>query len=75
MTVRIHRVAIRFDVRHLVKTSGAPSRLRNVRVEGWDRILLDMRHWWRMGEETVLETRFYEPLKNVPRQKKPVENG
>jgi hypothetical protein len=53
-------MAIRFDIRHLVKTQFAPNRLKNTQVEGWNYILLEMRHWWRMETETILETSFYE---------------
>jgi hypothetical protein len=67
-------MAIHFDLRNLVKTQFAPNRLKNVRVQGWDRILLEMRYWWSIEKETIVETKFYEPLKNVPRQKKPIEN-
>jgi len=66
-------MAIHFDIRNLVETRGALSRLRNVRIEGCGRILLEMRHWWKVEMETFLETRFYEKLKNVPRPKKPLE--
>ena len=51
------------------------SHIRNTRIEGWNRILLEQRHWWNMGTETLVETSFCEPLKNVPRQKKPMEIG
>jgi hypothetical protein len=61
-------MAIQYDISHLVKTKFAPSRLRNVRVEGWDRILLELRTWWNMDAETEIITSFYKKL-NVPRQK------
>jgi hypothetical protein len=55
-------MAIHFDIRHLVKTSFAPNRLKNTRVKGWDTILLEMQYWWSIEEETILETSFYEPV-------------
>jgi hypothetical protein len=55
-------MAIRFDIRHLVKTRFAPNRLRNTRVKGWDRILIELRTWWGIGTETIIETSFYEKV-------------
>jgi hypothetical protein len=66
-------MAMKYDISHLVKTRFAPSHLRNVRVKGWDNILREMRTWWGIGTETIIETSFYERLKNVPREKKPIE--
>jgi hypothetical protein len=40
----------------------------------WGGLLLKDFVSWSMGKETIVETSFYEPLKNVPRQKKPMEN-
>jgi hypothetical protein len=42
-------------------------------VEGWNRILLEMRSWWKMGTETIVETSFYERLLNARRPKLPIE--
>ena len=67
-------VVIHYDIRHLVKTRFAPNHLRNVRVEGWDRMLREMRTWWKMGTETIVETNFYERLPNARRPKLPLEN-
>ncbi len=66
-------VAIRYDIRHLAKTRWLPNHLRNVRVEGWDRMLLNMRTWWKMGTETIVETSFFERLPNARRPKMPIE--
>jgi hypothetical protein len=66
-------MAIRFDIGHLVKTRWSLSHLRNTRIEGWDRILLELRTWWKMETETIIETSFYERLNNIPRQKHPMD--
>jgi hypothetical protein len=64
---------IHFDISDQVKTRFGPSRLRNWRVKGWDRILIELRTWWDLGMETIMETGFYERLKNVPRELTPLE--
>lgn len=40
----------------LTKSPFAPNRLRNIRVEGWGRIIQALRQFWLEGKETNLET-------------------
>ena len=57
------RRSIRFSIRDELKSRWAPNHIATARMKGWPRLLLDMRAFWRMGVETVLETRFHEPVK------------
>jgi hypothetical protein len=37
-----------------------PNRLKNIQVEGWGKILKEIRQLWLEGKETILETSYFE---------------
>jgi len=55
--------SMQFSIKHELKSRWGASHTPNIRIPGWPRLLLDMRAFWCMGVETVLETKFYEPVK------------
>jgi hypothetical protein len=44
----------------LVKSRLFPGRLKNFRVEGWGKMLKEMRQFWEEGKETILETSYWQ---------------
>ena len=51
-----------------LKGRWAPTHLASPRMNEveWRRVLLEMRAFWEMGRETILETRFYKALQLLP---------
>ena len=56
-------MATRFSIANELKTRWAPSHLPNRRIERWPALLGYLRDLWLVGEETILETAFYEPVR------------
>jgi hypothetical protein len=64
---------IRYSIVNELKSRWAPNHLATARMKesNWRRILLDMRAFWRLEAETVLETRFYESIKGATKSQNP----
>lgn len=60
--------SLRFSIKGQLKTRWAPSHLRNARIKGGVRVLLDIKGFWLMGIETILETDFYEPVRKPDKE-------
>ena len=56
-----------FSIVHELQGRRAPNHLASARMDDhhWIRLLLDMGAFWKMGVETILETRFYEPFEKT----------
>jgi hypothetical protein len=51
----------RFSLKYRLTMSRLmPNRLKNIRVEGWEKMLKEMLQFWRKGRETTLETSYFE---------------
>jgi hypothetical protein len=61
------RKPLTFSIVNELKSRWASNHLATARMKDtdWRRLLLDLRAYWRMEVETVLETRFYEPIKGT----------
>jgi hypothetical protein len=56
--------SIRFSIVRDLQGRFAPNHLTSARMKGnrWLGVLLELKAFWKMEVETILETRFYEPF-------------